>query len=245
MKNLVITVFIFSIFFYGVAVGAYRIFPFQEIKGIKDLVLANSNEVEDDREAFFVGAYYLHKTSFFKLHARSNYDVVFIGDSLIDGGDWYDIFPDYRIANRGIRGDTTTGVLNRMDTIVNTRAKTAFIMIGINDIDDGVSLELVVDNYIKIIELLGDNNINVVVQSTLLTDGVIRDNGLVAALNEQLLSYCEANTISFIDVNKQLSKNGRLDLQVSSDGLHLNGLGYQRWAALIAPYIHPNQAASD
>ena len=37
--------------------------------------------------------------------------VVFLGDSIVQGGQWHDIFPDLRIANRGIGGDTTSDLL--------------------------------------------------------------------------------------------------------------------------------------
>lgn len=237
MKNLLIAAGILSAFGYGMAVGNYRIFPFEPIRDIVYLASGGLIEQEDDREAFFIGAYYRHKTSFFELHARENYDVVFIGDSLIDGADWYDIFPAYRIANRGVGGDSTAGVLNRMDTIINTRAKTAFIMIGVNDINDGISMDIIVENYTRIIEQLGSLQMDVVVQSTLLTDGIEADNSLVMELNKQVRVYCEENAIRFIDLNKHLSKNGYLDPQLSSDGVHLNGVGYQRWSALIEPYL--------
>ena len=48
-------------------------------------------------------------------------DVVMIGDSLTDGAEWREIFPDQKIVNRGIDSDTTDGVLARLDEIVSIK----------------------------------------------------------------------------------------------------------------------------
>lgn len=120
-KQLIIAVFagmIFS-FLYGVITVGYKIPPFDQLRAIKQLVSSNPSYSD----------YFYHKISFFEQHGNHQYDVVFIGDSITDSAEWEDLFPSLKIANRGIAGDTTKGVLNRMDTIYSTNAKKAFIMI--------------------------------------------------------------------------------------------------------------------
>ena len=70
------------------------------------------------------------------------------------------------VQNRGISGDTTTGVLDRLYTL-NPNTKRVFIMIGVNDIMRGVSEDIVFENYKKILKFFQDKNIEVIIQSTL------------------------------------------------------------------------------
>ena len=62
-------------FTYGFIAGTYQIFPYHQIKMVKNLVIGKSEQGKLE----FPG--YLHKTSFFKLNSQGYYDVVFIGDS--------------------------------------------------------------------------------------------------------------------------------------------------------------------
>lgn len=233
ITRLFLGLFLAISFVYGLVVGTYKIFPFNEIRMVKDFVSGEKNKVNDP--------YYLHKTSFFKLHSRSDYDVVFIGDSITDGSDWYDIFPSLKVANRGISSDTTAGVLNRMDTIINTGAGKAFLMVGINDINHGVDVKTIFNNYKEIINELKKNNIEPFVQSTLLTNTSITsriDNKYVNELNARLMKFCNDNNIVFIDLNPLLSKSGKLNKDYSFDGVHLSGEAYAMWSKAIANYVN-------
>lgn len=231
-------IFIFAIivlcFFYGLVVGHYRIFPFEQTQTVKNLILNN-----DSSKSLINSPYYLHKKTFFELNHRDYYDVVFVGDSLTDYSNWNEIFTDQIVANRGISGDTTVGVLNRIDSITNTKAKQAFIMIGTNDITANESIDIIFNNYIKIISKMEDSNITPVVQSTLLTYNQKKTkNKTITQLNEKLEGYCAKNGITYVDLNKYLSSNGQLENQYSYDGLHLNGQGYAVWSKVISKYIN-------
>lgn len=81
-------------------------------------------------------------------------DIVFLGDSIIEGGNWQDMFPDIVIANRGISGDTTGGVLDRLDGVLNADPEMVVLMAGINDLLNGVSVEEAFSNYSQIVESL-------------------------------------------------------------------------------------------
>lgn len=220
-------------FVYGLAVGHYRIFPFNAIYEAKNIVMGHTTT------RTFKEPGYTHKTSFFQLISQNDYDIVFIGDSITDGSDWYDIFPNKIIANRGISGDTTEGILKRMDTILNTNAEKAFVMIGTNDISRGTDIKTIFNNYVKILEQLKINNIEPIVQSTLFTyDNAQRDNKVISRLNKKLKDFCSEKNIIYVDLNVHLSKNERLINEYSNDGLHLNGQGYVIWAKAIKEYVY-------
>ncbi|HKM18502.1 MAG TPA: GDSL-type esterase/lipase family protein, partial [Aliarcobacter sp.] len=128
LKNLFIFIFIGGIFyFFGAVTVQYKLFPFSEIVKIRNYLQKNTNLVS-------YSPYYLSKVSQFnELKDSDKFSIVMIGDSITDGAEWYELLQNSEVQNRGIGGDTTNGVLDRLNTI-NKSIKKAFIMIGINDI---------------------------------------------------------------------------------------------------------------
>jgi hypothetical protein len=45
--------------------------------------------------------------------------VLFLGDSITEGGLWSDLFPDLPTSNRGIGGEASYDLLERLDSAVN------------------------------------------------------------------------------------------------------------------------------
>ena len=56
--------------------------------------------------------------------------LVFLGDSITDDGNWDKLFPNLSAENRGIGGDSTLGLLNRLDQIIALQPSQIFLMIG-------------------------------------------------------------------------------------------------------------------
>jgi lysophospholipase L1-like esterase len=166
-------------------------------------------------------------------------DVVMVGDSITAGGRWSSRFPDVRIVNRGISGDTGLKILARMEDILATKPKTALVMFGINDIYNGVPVDRILQRYDKIISSLEAQKITVVVQSTLACSGHVCGEKLnqVHALNSGLLKIAKQRRLKYVDINKGLSDGNGLRRDFSRDGIHLNGEGYATWYAMLRPYI--------
>ncbi|MCH4237440.1 MAG: hypothetical protein LKF66_05785, partial [Clostridium tyrobutyricum] len=61
--------------------------------------------------------YYLAKESQFETLNIKSSDIVFLGDSITNRCEWEEVFNNSSIKNRGIDGDTTDGILNRLNTI--------------------------------------------------------------------------------------------------------------------------------
>jgi lysophospholipase L1-like esterase len=183
--------------------------------------------------------YYLHKKSQFEMLAQKDkYKIVMIGDSITDGGLWNELLDNNLIQNRGIAGDTTDGVLDRLDSI-NKNIENAFIMIGINDFFQEKSVEYVFSNYQKIVQILEEKKIKVFLQSTLFVDESkpSKYNEKVEELNKKLKDFAIKNRLVFIDLNKKLAPNKTLKKDYSFDGLHLNGMAYSIWATEIRKYF--------
>ncbi len=218
-------------FTYGVVTVQYKIFPFEQLRAIKQIASPSPSPTYSD--------YFYHKKSFFEQHGGRNYDVVFIGDSITDGAEWEDLFPSLKIANRGIGGDRTDGVLKRLDSIYSTSAGRAFIMIGINDFSSGMSVDEVFENYRSIVNKLSEHGMKIYIQSTILAGKRGENlNIKIVELNKRLELFATQNdSITYIDLNAGLAQDSLLNPMYSRDDVHLNGKGYAVWKGIISPYV--------
>ena len=160
--------------------------------------------------------------------------VAMIGDSITEDGPWNELFSRDDIINRGIAGDTSRGVLLRVDRLPDSIEK-AFVMVGINDLIWNQSVDDVFNNYVQILNRLREKGITPIAQSTLYTgrESGNRYNDYVALLNDRVEAYCEKEKIKFIDLNDILSPQGKLDDRYTIDGVHLESEAYVRWAECI------------
>ncbi len=60
--------------------------------------------------------------------------VVMFGNSITEFGDWKRLFGDSGVVNRGIAGDNTFGMLDRLSEVIGRRPAKLFVEAGINDI---------------------------------------------------------------------------------------------------------------
>lgn len=174
--------------------------------------------------------YYKHKVDQFNmLKNSSKLETMMLGDSITDEGRWSELL-GYMVENRGISGDTTQGVIDRLYTLSPT-IKKVYLMIGVNDIMRNFDFEEIYSNYIKIVESLRAKNIEVVVQSTLyIGEKRKKDfNQKVEELNKRLKIYTKNNSIKFIDLNSKLAPEKVLLKEFSQDSLHLNAKAYEIW----------------
>ena len=169
----------------------------------------------------------------------SHPDIVIRGDSLTARGEWLELLPWKSVANRGVGGDTTRGVLARLESVIEMKPKVVFILVGVNDVAKGARASEVIDNYELIIKSLVESGAQVVVQSTLYVSRSSRfNNGVIAEVNEGVEKYCVAvKGCRYVDLNASLSEEGFLKKGYTGDGVHLNGWGYVAWAKVIAPVV--------
>ncbi|MFA0630634.1 SGNH/GDSL hydrolase family protein [Vibrio sp. 10N.222.49.A3] len=171
-------------------------------------------------------------------HFSPNADLVMFGDSITEWAPWADIFRDVSMVNRGLAGDTTTGMLRRIDTTLNVKPNLVCFMAGINDLAQGYDVEHIYRNYIDMLEVWQENDIRILVQSTLYVGSKLQGlNPSVELLNSKISEYCTQQGIAFLDVNSVLSPNKLLSNEYSCDDLHLNAKAYQAWAEVLQPTI--------
>ncbi|MEZ9320821.1 SGNH/GDSL hydrolase family protein [Vibrio sp. 10N.286.51.E5] len=171
-------------------------------------------------------------------HFSPSVDLVMFGDSITEWAPWADIFRDVSMVNRGLAGDTTTGMLRRIDTTLNVKPKLVCFMAGINDLAQGYDVDHIYQNYIDMLKVWQENEIRILVQSTLYVGSKLQGlNPSVELLNSKLSEYCTQQGIAFLDVNSVLSPNKLLSNEYSCDDLHLNAKAYQTWAEILQPTI--------
>lgn len=174
--------------------------------------------------------YYKHKVSQFEmLKDKNEVKIMMLGDSITDEGEWSELWGEI-VQNRGISGDTTSGVLDRLYT-VNTNLKEVYIMIGVNDIMRGAKAEDVFSNYKKIVEFFQKKGVKINIQSTLyIGESRKKDfNEEVEKLNNSLKEFAKQNSIRFIDLNPIFAPKKVLKSDFTKDDLHLNGQAYKLW----------------
>jgi hypothetical protein len=188
----------------------------------------------------FDNPYYRSRLALFR-HTAGDADVVMLGDSITEGTDWRELFPDVRILNRGIGGDTSAGVLNRLDEIIVRHPKVVFLMIGSNDLQTGVPLRTINDNVRSIVATLEQNQIRVVLQNVLYARAGYRaqPSNKVNELNDVLSGLCSAPRVLCLNLNQILAEGGALSPSFSVDGLHLNTAGYLAWRNEIKTLLPP------
>jgi lysophospholipase L1-like esterase len=184
--------------------------------------------------------YYIHRRSQLERLAIAPVDTVFLGDSLTNEGEWSDWFPDLKVRNRGISSDTTTGILRRLEPILKGQPQRIFLMIGINDlVVQQKSPERVLAHYEQILKTFRERSpqTQVVVQSVLpvvMIPNAVHLNRKIQHLNIHLQDLAQQFGHPYIDLHSQFLHEGELDRACTTDGVHLNGEGYARWAAGLA-----------
>ena len=155
--------------------------------------------------------------------------VIFIGDSHIEQCEWQEVFPELKIGNRGIGGETSGALLSRLNSAILPGTEIVVVQIGVNDILSGIDPEVVADNYKHISDYFKKKNVNLLVTLPFVTRYYPEKNIIILELNSILSGFFTKAKIRYIDLNATLAPNDILLLEFSSDGVHLNSEGYLVW----------------
>ena len=189
------------------------------------------------------GTYYDQRELLFESLPTSGSDIIFLGNSITDGGEWCELFGNANCKNRGISGDITLGVLNRLETITKGQPAMVFLMIGTNDMDRGFSNDTIAMNVRKIVQRIKAESprTKIIVQSILPTNdcyglftGHTKRWRDVALVNDMLKTMTEEEDVTYLDLYSLMAnEEGKMSAEYSNDGLHLNGEGYKVWKAAV------------
>ncbi len=168
--------------------------------------------------------------------------IVFLGDSITQGwGDVGSSFPGIKTANRGISGDTTRGVLIRLqEDVLALNPAGVVLLVGTNDLEEKAEPETIAGNVKLIIAALREHNPTMPVilcevfpsspSKSRPADRIERLNSLyVEAVAEEPQVTVLDTWALFANPHGDAKENEMPDL------LHPDILGYAKWAAALRP----------
>lgn len=184
----------------------------------------------------FLLTIYESRVSFFDSFPLDPDDIVMLGDSITEGGEWGEIFPALPIRNRGISGDTTTGVLARLQAIVEAKPRAIFLKIGTNDLTLGPERDVSYQQYRSIVATIQalSAGTDIYVQSVLPRGVELQDD--VEHYNAQISTIANELGVTYIDLYPAfLAPDGSIRDDLTLDEVHLTGSGYRLWRSLLEP----------
>lgn len=186
--------------------------------------------------------YYEGRVSVFDEIPIHSENLVFLGDSIFEFGEWHELLGDPHAVNRAIKGDDTSTVLRRIDQIVEGQPKKIVLCLGINNLQKRMGLERTKREYHEIVNklLAGSDRTEVwlvpafPVNPWLYKQHIVPIHGgihmptvdEVSNLNRFLQQTASNHPrVHHVAVPEVLDSSGRLAEQYTIDGLHLNGAG--------------------
>lgn len=193
--------------------------------------------------------YYHQRQSLFEVLPVTEGAIVFVGNSITDGCEWSEFFPEFVVLNRGISGDISEGVLYRLPSIIELKPSKLFLKIGTNDLARNIPAQTLFDNICLIIDQIREQSpeTEIFIQSILpvndafgMFSGHTSRTPEIKWVNSQLQEWAENRTkVTYIDLFNHFRNedNDLMNLKYTNDGLHLTGEGYRLWVEILNPYI--------
>lgn len=171
---------------------------------------------------------------------------VYVGDSNAEGfeiGTPGRMLAERGITGRGIGGDTTWGVRQRIRFHLKEGAQTIYLAIGTNDMGGGFDVKDMLDNYRAILEQIPQAiravcmNIPPVHPDIFRREygyDMIQTNEGIKSANVKLEELVQEHGREYRDIFSVLAcAGGKLCPEFTKDGLHFSDEGYARIAALL------------
>lgn len=192
--------------------------------------------------------HYRKRVAKFRSEKKSPGAVLFLGNSLVEGGNWRKLLKDSSVVNHGISGDVSFGILKRIDAVARHAPSKVFLLIGANDLSKGIPPAVILENTFSIVNALHAScpKTQIFVQSVLPVNPGHKNfppgydrNSTIEEINGQLAKYADALKYTYVDIHSSfLSGQGLLDPRYTYDGFHLNQAGYVHWFQILKKQKH-------
>ncbi|HTI71936.1 MAG TPA: GDSL-type esterase/lipase family protein [Candidatus Limnocylindria bacterium] len=177
--------------------------------------------------------------------ALDKHAVVFLGDSITQG--WGDYmggsFPGIKVANRGISGDTTRGMLLRLEEdVLSLNPSAVVILAGTNDLEENAEPETIAGNMKLILAAIKKHNPDTpVILCQVFPSSATkkRPADKIKKINELYAAAVKGDaTVTYLETWQQFANTeGDAKAEEFPDLLHPNAAGYVKWAAAIRPVL--------
>lgn len=198
--------------------------------------------VQKEEEPFDYATFYAEKLLRYaqenERYADYEVDVAFLGDSLTDACDLDKYYPQYVTSNRGIGGDTTITLEQRLEvSVYDLKPKVIVLLIGGNNFDT------MLDNYERIVESIQENlpktELIIVSLTAMGGDDWGKNNEIARQNNVEVKRIAEAHDCAYVDLYTPLMNpdTGEIFEEYTIDGAHQTDAGYRVFQAHITPAI--------
>ncbi len=219
----------------GIYSGTYGTFPAPQLFGVYDafagaLRPANDSMYVDDDAV---------EDAKLDVWLNGKADVVMFGDSITAGGRWEEMFAGIAIHDRGIGGDTITGMERRVPQVIAKKPGKVFMLAGINDVFAGNKEADILARYAAVAKALAPQT-ELYLQSIILCGEPRCDDdrrAVIKRLNAKIAEIAKANGATYLDLNAALAPDGQIAAAYTTDGVHLSGDGYRVLRDLLAPHM--------
>jgi len=228
---------------------------------------SSQNDLYPDKELSFPNQAqwqfdaYHKRINEFKQNPIGYNKIVFLGNSITEGGgNWNDRFNISNAVNRGITGDFTVSMQARLKEIYHYKPLKLFLLIGINDIFDGVvpyearetpkriaqSIYDIVDSiryHSKETEIFVQTILPVNEEEFRINRGFYPKHDYplekqILEINYQILELGFKGGYNIIDLHPLfINEEGKMSKELAKDGLHLNQSGYEVWCSKIKEHV--------
>lgn len=185
---------------------------------------------------------YVEQVAKFKADPKSKKDIIFLGNSITAGTDWAKLLDLPQAKNRGISGDITFGVLERLQDVIDGKPAKVFILIGINDISRNIPDSVILRNYKTMIARIrkGSKKTKIYFNTLLPVNAAFEKfknhygkEEHILWLNDEIRKFAAKN-VTVIDLYPNFTDQDKhLRAELTKDGLHLIPAGYQVWADFL------------
>lgn len=144
---------------------------------------------------------------------------------------------------QGHSGDTSYGILDRLDEVTAGKPAKVFLMIGINDLARNTPAAVVANNCKRIVKRIKTESprTRIYLQSLLPTNDTFNKlpnhcnkDALILEVNSALAVLAKEENVGLIDLYVHFSDSaGKLKKELTWDGVHLTAAGYVLWADLL------------
>jgi lysophospholipase L1-like esterase len=171
--------------------------------------------------------------------------ILFMGDSLTQGGPWTDFFPGLPVQNRGIGGSTVRDGINLVhDGVVSGKPAKVFLQYGVNDFGAGTSVDGFIAEYTELVDDIrkASPGTKIYIQSIIpavLVKGDVADADICRTIDDRLAKFAAERGCTYIDLYSHLAldPDTALPARMGVDRIHISFEAYKIWIDVVRPYV--------
>lgn len=165
---------------------------------------------------------------------------VFTGDSLIELGQWNQIFDGRAVVNRGVSGIRIEQLQESgLFDFFNADNKLV-VLVGINNFWQGQPYDEIQKHMKEFLSYLSKKrfrNVSVISLLPVSHKDILQRNNEIVAINKILKKLCHDFNFGFVNIHSRFLKEGKLNNDYTTDGVHLNHKGYQFLGKLLESVV--------